>query len=275
MGKDQAKMTIGEHFEELRRCLIRALLGVGVGMVLCLFFGDRLFQVIFWPLAVATGGNPPQLHPRTLQEGFATYLRVCLIAGAILASPYSLYQMWRFIAGGLFEHERRAVRRYLLPSMLLFLLGVMFLFVIVAPMVVRFFLHFTQDRFLDAPKWGVGFFTKYLLAGREVAATTRPVGSGGPVVPLLTLSDYVSFTAMMSLVFGLGFQTPLVVMFLGRSGMVSVGRMRSLRRYVFLVILVLSAFITPPDPLSMVALAVPMYLLYELGLLVAVRRGAG
>ena len=273
MPYNDTTMTIGEHFGELRRRLIRALLGVGVGMAICLFYGDHLFAVILWPLAVATGGHPPQLHPRTMQEAFMTYLRVCLISGAVLASPYSLHQMWQFIAAGLYERERRTVRRYVLPSIVLFIVGVAFYFVVVAPIVMRFFLNFAQTSFPEAPRWGVASsFVKHLLAGKEVAVTTRPVPGGGSVVPLLTLTDYVSFVTTLAMVFGLSFQTPLVVMFLGRSGMVAPAAMRRSRPYVFLVILILAAFITPPDIISQLALAGPMYLLFELGLLFAHRR---
>lgn len=265
-------MTLGEHLEELRGRLLRAVIGVGVGMVVCLFLSDYLFALLFWPLNVATAGNAPKLYPRTLSEPFSTYLKVCLIAGAILASPYGLYQMWRFIAAGLYRHEREAARRYLLPSVVLFILGVAFFLVVVAPLVIGFFLGFARHSFPDAPNWGVQWLGRYLGRGDISPVATAPAtgpAAGGPVQPLLTLSEYVSFVAMLSFVFGLGFQTPLVVLFLARSGVVPVATMRRFRRYVFFVICVVSAILTPADVGSMIALAAPMYLLYEVGLLVA------
>ena len=265
-------MTLGEHLEELRRRLLRALVGVVVGMIVCCFFGKHLFQVLFWPLAVATGGHPPNLFPRTLQEPFSTYLHVCLVGGAILSSPYGLHQMWLFISAGLYKRERQAVRKYLLPSVLLFLLGVAFFLVVVAPLIIGFFLYFAQSSFAEPPNWAVDWLGRHL--GRSDLATTHPAAGGGFVQPWLTLSDYVSFVATLMFVFGLGFQTPLVVLFLARSGLVSVEAMRRLRRYVFLAILIVSAIVTPADVGSMVALAVPMHLLYEIGLLVAGRKSA-
>lgn len=263
-------MTLGEHLEELRSCLVRALIGVAVGMIVCFFFGERLFQVMFWPLSVATGGSPPRLYFTSPPEAFSTYLRVCLIAGAILSSPYGLYQMWRFIAAGLYAHERLAVRKYLLPSIGLFLLGVVFFLVVVAPLVIAFFLYFAEHSFPGPLNVGVRFLSKYL--GRpELAAASQPADAGGFVQPWLTLGSYISFVATLSLVFGLGFQTPLVVLFLGRTGIVPIAAMKRFRRYVLLVILIVSAIVTPVDVGSMIALAAPMYLLYEVGLLAAAR----
>ncbi len=274
MPDEELRMTLGEHLEELRRCLLRALLGVAVGMVVCLCLGKVLFKVIFWPLSVATAGRPENLYFHSLPEAFSTYLRVCLIGGAILAGPYSLHQIWRFVAAGLYETERRAVRKYLLPSIALFALGVAFFFACVAPVIVRFFLVFGQTSFPsppDVPEWLGRWLGEYTPGGQGPA--TQPASSGAFVRPWLTLSEYVSFTALLSLVFGLAFQTPLVVIFLARSGIVTIDAMRRLRRYVLLVILIISAILTPSDVYSMIALAVPIYLLYELGLVLA--RGKG
>ncbi len=270
MPEQEVRMTLGEHLEELRSRLLRAIIGVVVGMVVCFFLGRYLFAVLFWPLNVATGGNAPRMYPRSLSEPFGTYLRVSLICGAILSSPYGLYQMWKFIAAGLYQRERRAVRRYLLPSVALFALGVVFFLVVVAPLVIGFFLNFASSSFPGPPNWGLDWLGR--LLGRPELPASQPTAGGSYVQPWLSLGEYVSFVGMMCLVFGLGFQTPLVVMFLTRSGIVPVERLRRLRRYVFLVICIVSAIITPPDVGSMIALAVPMYLLYELGLLVAARK---
>jgi sec-independent protein translocase protein TatC len=271
MVEEQVKMTLGEHLDELRARLLRALAGVLVGMIVCFFLGEHLFRVMFWPLNVATQGQPPKLYFTSPPEAFSTYLRVCLIAGAILASPYGLYQMWLFIGAGLYAHERLAVRKYLLPSIGLFILGVAFFVMIVAPLVIGFFLHFAKHSFPGPMNVGVPWLGKYLGRPDVGAATTQPAASSGFVLPWLTLGNYVSFVATLSLVFGLGFQTPLVVLFLGRTGIVPIPAMKHFRRYVFFVILLVSAIVTPADVPSMVALAGPMYLLYEVGLLFAAR----
>jgi len=269
MPVDDTRMTIGEHIDELRRCLIRALAGVAVGMIVCFIFRGYLWAIISWPLSVATMGNPPPMQTLAPSEGFATLLKLCMIVGAILSSPYGLYQMWTFIGAGLYENERRAIKSYLLPSMLLFLLGVVFFFCVVAPIVLGFFLDFTRGNYAPPPGWMVDWLGEHF--GRGAPAATQPTTRAAYVQSQFRVTDYVSFVAVLSLVFGAGFQTPLVVIFLVRTGLVPVAAMRRYRPHVFLVILLVAAFITPPDVLSQVALGLPMYGLYEIGLIVAAR----
>ena len=151
MSAEEKRMTLGEHIDELRTRLLRSLAAVAVGMIVCFFFGEHLFALMFWPLAVATGGNPPSLNIQSLPESFTTYLHVCLAAGVVLSAPVWIHQIWQFVAAGLYEHERRTVRRCLVPSVLLFLLGVAFFMVVVAPLVARFFLLFAQRHYPAPP----------------------------------------------------------------------------------------------------------------------------
>ncbi len=267
MPDDDIKMTTGEHVEQLRRHLLRALLGVAVGVVVCFIFREDLFGIFTWPLSVATGGNPPPLYYFAPSEAFTAMIRMCLVAGVILAGPYVLWEAWRFVAIGLYRRERRTVLRYLVPSIGLFIGGAAFFFAIVAPLVIRFFLLFADGNFPAPPNWWAGWLG-------ERAVTTVPIGAetAGFVKPCLRLSEYLNFVSVLSLAFGLAFQTPLVVLFAVRSGIVTIETMRRFRRHVLLVIMFISALITPPDWLSMVALAAPMYLLYEVGLLVAKKK---
>ena len=267
--QDNVRMSLGEHLEELRRCLIRALLGIAVGAGVCLLFFSRLMQVILWPLGAATAGNPPRLVYTSLAEPFTTYIRVSLIAGFILSSPYWLRQLWRFVAAGLYEHERRIVRRCVLPSVGLFLIGAAFYFVVISPYVVRWFLLFGQEVFPSPPAWGPDWYHR---AVSGTAPASQP--AAGPYLqPMLSLNEYISFTVLSSAAFGLAFQTPLVVYVLARTGLVQLDTLRRFRRYVVVIILVAAAAITPTgDAVTMLALAGPMYLLYELGLLAARRR---
>ncbi len=252
MPDEATRMTVGEHLEELRKRLLRVVIAVVVGLVVCFIFGKHIFRVLYWPLSKATGGQPPALYFRNLTGPFLTYCQVSLITGAILVSPYAIWEMWQFIGAGLYESERRAVRKYFLPSVGLFVLGGAFFLVVVAPLVTGFFLNFGQTRFPQTP-------------------TTAAVGAGRHSPFLLMAPEYVSFMALLGLVFGIGFQTPLVVVFLGRSGIVPVAAMKRFRRHVVMVILIVSAIVTPADVASMIALAAPMYVLYEVGLFVAAR----
>lgn len=322
-------MSLGDHLEELRRCLLRALIGFGVGMVVCLVLGDWIMQLMCWPAAVAMRFSGVPVHLRTFQpaEGFTTYLQTCAIWGLIIAAPYSLVQVWRFIAAGLEDSERRHVRRLVPFSAGLFFAGAAFFFVVVAPLCLSFFFGFGQRNY-PMPRWSNPVFDR--LSGRparheqpstQPAPATQPAGlatappmltilpvldappesplegqvwinardgrvnvfSEGDVrvlsptaetflTPELTLSAYMTFTAWLSLVFGLGFQMPLVVLALVRLGIIGRGRLTRYRRHVVLVLLGVSAIMTPPDVLSQVALTVPMYALFELGLLLARER---
>jgi sec-independent protein translocase protein TatC len=248
--------------------VLRAVLGAAAGVGVCLFFQDLLFKVLFWPLGVATGGRPPHLFYRSLAEPFTVWMQVVVISGLILSCPYGLYQMWRFISAGLYRDERRAVGRYVLPSVGLFLLGAAFFFVVISPVVVRWFLTFGEQTFPNPPVWGPDWLYKYVGGGAPpVRATTEPY-----VQPILSLGDYIAFTAMLSLVFGLAFQMPLVVVFLVRTGLMEAQSLRKFRRYVLAAIVIAAAVITPTgDAITMLAMAAPMYLLYEVGLLAAGR----
>jgi len=262
-------MTLGEHFAELRIRLLRALIALVVGMGICLLFGRHFLQAVQWPLAVATADQPLRLRSITVTEAFTTYLRVCLLAGAVLASPYMLHQMWQFIAAGLYERERRAVRKFVAPSVVLFVAGVLFFLVVVAPLVIRFFVTFGYRSYPAPPTVGVQWFSEHVF--HVTPATAPATQSAEGIEPMLRVGQYISFVTTLAFVFGIAFQTPLVVVFLERSGLVPVKTMRRYRRYVLLVILIFSAVMTPADVGSMIALAVPMYALYEIGLLAAGR----
>ena len=273
MPDDDIKMTIGEHVEQLRRHLLRAMAGMAVGVVVCFVFRRALFGILAWPLSVATGGAPPPLYYFAPPEAFTTLIHLCLVAGAILAGPYILWEAWRFVAVGLYRRERRTVMRYLVPSIGLFVGGAAFFFVIVAPLVIRFFLLFAEGNFPAPPSWWSGWLGERIVT---TAPAFAPADGAGFVKPILRLSEYLHFVSVLSLAFGLAFQTPLVVLFAVRSGIVPIETMRRFRRHVLLAIMFISALITPgPDWMSMVAMAVPMYLLYEVGLFIASKGNSG
>ncbi|NQU75410.1 MAG: twin-arginine translocase subunit TatC [Planctomycetes bacterium] len=320
---DDTRMTLEEHIVELRACLLRALIGVVIGVVVCLVFGQTIMQVMCWPAAVAmrASGLPVRLLMLAPAEAFSTYVKVCLIWGLIVSSPYGLWQLWRFVAAGLFKHERRHVRRYVPLSMGLFAFGVVFFFVVIAPICLQYFFGFARDKY-PLPQWANPIVT--MPAGTPAGAESRPcpTTAAGPTVlpvlawpptdpiegqtwidsadgricffhagkvhslsaaadsflsPNLALGFYMTFVSWLSLVFGLGFQVPIVVLVLARTQLVPYARLRACRKYVILVILIVAAILTPPDVVSQLALALPMYLLFELGLLLAgrARRGEG
>jgi sec-independent protein translocase protein TatC len=170
----------------------------------------------------------------TVQEAFLTYLKVAFVAGLAISSPWVFYQIWLFVAAGLYPHERRYVYIYLPISILLFAVGAVFCFLAVFPFVLDFLLSF--NKMLD-------------------------------VQPQIRLSEWISFAIMLPLMFGLSFQLPLVMLFLERISIFEVSGYREKRRMAVLVIAFLSMMLTPADPMSMLLMMFPLMLLYELGIL--------
>ena len=169
-----------------------------------------------------------------VQEAFLTYLKVSFVAGFVIASPWVFYQLWLFVAAGLYQHERRYVYFFLPLSLGLFLAGAAFCFFLVFPFVLDFLLHFN------------------LRMG---------------VTPQIRLSEWITFAITLPLMFGLSFQLPLVMLFLERIGVFEAESYRSSRRMAILVIAVISMLMTPADPMSMLLMMFPLLGLYELGIL--------
>lgn len=169
-------------------------------------------------------------------EAFSAYMKVSFIAGLILTCPWVFYQLWMFVAAGLYEHERRYVRTAVPFSAGLFIVGALFFLFVVAPISLRFFLIFA-DLMDVASNW--------------------------------TLQKYISFVTVLMLVFGLAFQTPIAIFILNRTGLVSLEMLTRARKYVFLTVFIIAAVVTPPDVISQILLGFPLYALYELGILLA------
>ena len=169
-------------------------------------------------------------------DAFIGYMKICFIAGLILSSPWVFYQLWMFVAAGLYPHERRYVQTAVPFSVILFITGALFFLYVVAPISISFFLKF---------------------------------GSLINVSPNWTFQKYVSFVTILMLVFGIGFQTPIAIFILNRTGLVSLQALRRSRKYVLLGVFVVAAVATPPDAISQVTLAIPLYALFELGILLS------
>lgn len=235
---DQPRMTLGEHLEELRRRILYALAGLVAAMALSLAFGKDLILLLERPYTQVTGeaGLDPHLAVLSTTAAVGVYFRVCLIAGAILASPWIFYQLWMFVSAGLYTREKRYVLYAVPMSVVLFVAGAAFFLFVVATPTLRFLIGFAG--------W---------------------LG----VRPVVTLQEHIGFMTMMMLVFGLTFQTPMAVLVLAKMGLVTMRTLNKYRRHVIVVIVIVAAIATPPDPVEQILLAVPMYLLYELGVLLA------
>ncbi|MHC4562022.1 MAG: twin-arginine translocase subunit TatC [Planctomycetota bacterium] len=232
-------MTLGEHLDELRKRIIYAILGLVVATVIALLLGSHLVEFFRLPYvqAMEVVGKQPDLKVLHIADGLTTYLKMAFIAGMVFASPWVFYHVWQFVAAGLYDRERRAVMCAVPFSAGLFIAGSMFFMFVVAVPVFGFLIGIND--------W-LGVETD------------------------LTFKHHVGFIARMVLVFGLAFQLPLVVLILGRIGIVSLRKLRHYRRHVIVGLLIASAVLTPPDPVSQLSLAVPLWLLYELGILLVV-----
>jgi len=296
-------MSFGDHLTELRSCLIKSIIGLVVGFIICLFLGGKILEIITTPVlaALQAAGHEPQLHTLTLPEKFMTYMKISLFSGIFLASPWIFYQLWKFISVGLYPRERRYVHIFMPFSASLFILGGIFFLLVVAPISFHFFINFGSNwqktEFLD------NFLTKKLLISTEKSSSAPPNAalaknetstSDQPTPPpsrtqtelqpqvdpqaqpdkpaplikhTFTLQKYISLVVVLALAFGLAFQMPLVVFFLGRTGIVPISTFRSVRKFVLFGIIIFSAMITPPDVISQLAMSTPMYVLYEIGIL--------
>lgn len=170
-------------------------------------------------------------------EAFVAYMKVSFIAGLILTSPWVFYQLWMFVAAGLYPAERKYVHTAVPFSTALFVIGALFFLFVIAPLTLKFFLGF-GDIVGTASNW--------------------------------TLQRYISFVTVLMLVFGLAFQTPIAIFILVRTGLVSIATLRRVRKYVILGMFVVAAVATPPDVVSQISLAIPLCALYELGIILAI-----
>lgn len=300
-------MSLGDHLEELRFRLIRTLLGLAVGGIIGLVFGRAIVKFMEGPYNDATAkfmfdieaefrsdldsgimserlrqefkDNAVSISPDAtisnvsvlwkgerwlitdsrgkywvkegkdklkvyeqiplqviaVAAGFISYIKIALVAGLLLSSPWVFYQLWMFVAAGLYPHEKRYVHIAAPFSAILFVGGALFFLIVVAPLTLRFLVKF-NERILD-------------------------------VRSQFTFQHYISFVSHLMLVFGLAFQTPTAIFVLNRTGLVSLQALRRSRKFVLLAVFIIAAMATPPDVISQVTLAVPLYLLFELGII--------
>ena len=228
------------HLIELRTRLLRSAV-VLLLVFICLFpWASDLYALLAQPLLakLPKGG---QMIATDVTTPFFVPLKVAMMAAFLIALPYILYQIWRFVAPGLYAHEKRLVVPLIIASTLLFFCGMAFAYFLVFPVVF-------------------GFIT-----------ASAPQG----VAVMTDIDKYLSFVLGMFMAFGITFQVPVAVVVLVRMGMVSVDKLREIRPYVVVGAFVVGAIFTPPDVVSQIMLAVPLWLLYEAGIVVAVWVGRG
>jgi sec-independent protein translocase protein TatC len=231
---DAAQETFISHLVELRDRLLRSIIAVVVALV-CLFpWAKDIYALLAAPLLKALPAGATMIAT-DVTGTFLVPLKVTLMAAFLLALPYVLWQMWAFVAPGLYHHEKRLAVPVILSSFVFFLIGMSFAYFVVFPV-------------------AFGFFASYAPAGVQM---------------MTDIDKYLSFVLTMFIAFGVTFEVPVIVLVLVRLRMVTIEKLKAIRSYVIVGAFVVGAVFTPPDVVSQLLLAVPLWLLYELGILLA------
>ncbi len=311
-----SRMSFGDHIDELRRRVIRCLLGLLLAAIICFHYGDVIIGFLTAPYSVAMEelGFDPRMVQLNPTESFLEYFKISMKFGIVLATPWMLFQIWQFVATGLYASEQRLLKAFAPTSIALFVAGASFMIVMVLAGLMRFLIGMSM--WFPMPDANNALYQFLSDASPTTqAATTQssaprlnvPVVSVDPAAPtdgqlwfnshkqLLTLhdqdetyfvrldkrsatqfvqpffsiSEYLGFVVNLALAFGLGFQIPIVVVFLIALHIISSKQMAAARKYVIFGVAILAAVLTPsPDVATMMMLAVPMVLLFEIGLFI-------
>ncbi len=228
------KQPFLSHLEELRKRLVVCAIGVGAGFVIAYIFSERLFKLLVAPLkAVMPEGD--QLIFTNLPEMFFAYIKVAFIAGIMAAAPLIFYELWMFIAPGLYQKEKKMAIPFVISSTILFVGGALFGYFVVFPFGFKFF---------------IGFSNEYVKA-------------------LPSVKQYFSFSMKLLFAFGVVFELPVIIFFLSKMGIVTPQFLKQKRKYAILLAFVLAAILTPPDVITQCMMAGPLIVLYEIGIIVS------
>ncbi len=229
------------HLTELRKRLINTLIFLICLFVICYFFSDYIYGFLVEPYAEAVKDDKinRRLIFTALQETFLTYLKVSFFTAFFFTSPFILIQIWKFIAPGLYEHEKSAIMPYLIVTPILFLLGGMLVYFLIMPLAIKFFLSFES----------IGNITNL------------------PIQLEAKVNEYLSLIMKLIFAFGLSFQLPVVLSLLARIGLIDSVFLKERRKFVIVIIFACAAVLTPPDPITQIGLAIPLLILYELSII--------
>ena len=221
------------HLSELRKCLIHSFFYISVGFLACWGFSEQILEFIRQPISPFLTGSSGGLVFTAPMDKFLAHIKVSLLSAIVVSCPFWMYQLWRFISPALYKEEKKSAVLFISFSSILFLAGISFVYYLVFPMAFKFLMTF----------------------GGEIDQ------------PMLTIKEYLSFFITTTLVFGLAFEMPVIFAVLAKMGVVKKEFLQKNRRYAIVILAALSAFLTPPDIISMGMMMVPLILLYEISII--------
>ncbi|HUI44881.1 MAG TPA: twin-arginine translocase subunit TatC [Nitrospirota bacterium] len=245
--EEELRMPFWSHLEELRKRLVRSLILIAVGFGICFNYSENILRILMWPLnskmefklaypfvSILPNASPQKLHYTTLVEPFWSHLKIGLIAGIMLVFPFIMFQVWKFIGPGLHVKEKKYIVLFIFFSSLFFGIGVLFCYFVMLPFAVSFLLTYKTEN----------------------------------LVAILRIQDYIDFILKFLLASGIVFELPLIIVLLSRMGIVSPATLAKFRKFAFLGAFILGAILSPtPDIFNQTILSIPIYLLYEVGIL--------
>lgn len=238
---DDVKMSLLEHLVELRSRLIWSIVAFFIAFGLCFYFANPIFDFLVRPLAeIWKGQEGRQLIYTALQEKFFANIKVAMFGGFIVAFPVIAFQLWRFVAPGLYKHEKGAFLPFLIAAPIMFLAGATFVYYALIPNAFRFFASFEE-----------------VAHDGALAITAEP-----------KVSEYLGLIMQLILGFGVAFELPVILTLLVRAEMLETETLSRMRRYAYLAVFVIAAILTPPDALSMLAMAIPLIALFEVSIVI-------
>lgn len=273
---EESSAPLLEHLAELRTRLIYSVMAFLVGMIFCFSFGSMLLDFLLMPIerTMRNLGNPnPVMQYTAPQEYFFTLIRISVVGGLTISFPVIAYQLWRFVAPGLYRNEKNAFLPFIIASPVLFLLGASFAHYIVVPLAMAFFLGFA-----DLPSFVSALMTEAvtlppgteLLPGAAVETLTLPAAAasdtGVAIVFNGKVNETLDITLKMIVAFGVCFQLPVLLTLMGSAGLASSRGLRGTRKYAVVGILIVAALVTPPDVTTQLILFVVVFGLYEISI---------
>jgi sec-independent protein translocase protein TatC len=297
---DAYRMTLGEHLEELRWRLVLGLLGFVAAAIVCFIYGEEVMSIFCQPLvnSLRKYDLNPQIYLSKITDAFVVYMQISLISAFVLTAPWLLYQLWQFVRAGLYPSERHLVTRYMPLSIGLLISGMLFLYFVVLPITLNFLIAFsinvplkgekspivpnttqpvTITQFDGDPKdpvanqiW-IDKIQKRVKINFEGQIRVVPFGPQNLMAPMITLPEYMELVLKLLLMFGLTFQLPLVMLAVVKMGFVEVASLRKWRRAAYFGIAILCGVVVPDVVTGMIAMMIPLMILYEVGIFMAAR----